>query len=418
MNLLVLSPWFPYPPDNGSRLRAFHLLRALSAQGHRIRLVTGLQDDMAAADGLTAPEALRALCDEIVIVPWRWPGESGGDGIAPQIGALLSPVPRSIREMENPEFRDAVRAQCAKPTEVALAMELGIHSFVPTGLPFPVVIDQVEVSGMERAWRTAASATARLRSGMTLWKGARYWRRELRRYAAITAVSEEEAAAVRGVLGKASKAPEVHVVPNGVEVNAFPAVTGKRTPVPGRIIYNGALTYGPNRDAVEWFADAILPLMAARGVPEAHLVVTGRYDEASAVVESLRRNARVHLTGFLPDLRPALSDATVCAVPLRSGGGTRLKILEAWAAGVPVVSTTIGAAGLDGEPEKHFLRADTPETIADAVARILREPQGIGAELARNARLLAEQRYDWSAIGDRLCALLETARKQKQEKPA
>lgn len=408
MNLLVLSPWFPYPPDNGSRLRAFHLIRELAARGHRLRLVTGLQEDAAKTlreSGEEVPPVLREMCDEVVVVPWQWPSEGGG--IREMARSLLSAAPRSIMEADNPALVATIREQAQKPTDVVLGMELGIHPYIPGGLPFPVALDQVEVSGMERAFRDAPDVKARLRHGLTYRKGVRYWRGALRRYDFLTAVSEDEAAAVRRVLGSSGDdAPPVHVIPNGVDVRAFDNASGYiRAPVPGRIIYNGALTYRPNRDAVHWFAREILPVITAR-VPEAHLVVTGRYEAASA--GELKGNPRVRLTGFLPDLQTALAEAAVCAVPLLAGGGTRLKILEAWAAGVPVVSTTIGAAGLCGEDGVHLLRADTAQGLGDAVTRLLREPETARA-LAQNARRLVEREYDWPAIAARLSDLLETA---------
>lgn len=398
MNLLVLSPWFPYPPDNGSRLRAFYLIREM-ARRHRVRLVTGVQEDVACGPGDEIPGALRDCCAQIVAVPWRW---HGPEGAGPR--ALFSLTPRSIADTNNAEMNAAIAAALAEPTSAVLAFELGIAPLIPPiagkHAP-PIVLDQVEVSGLTRA-RETARGRARLRAGLTEWKAHRYWRRALRRFACLTAVSEEEAGAVRRVVG--GETPPVVVVPNGVNTASYRRTSGRG--VPGRLLYNGALAYGPNLDAVRWFADEILPRIV-RGVPEAHLVVTGRCENLP--IEDLRANPRVHLTGFLPDLRPTLDEAVACVVPLRSGGGTRLKILEAWAAELPVIATGVGAAGLDARDGEHLLLADTPENLADAAIRLLREPERIGTPLARRARGLAEQRYDWSAIGARLSDLLESA---------
>lgn len=394
-DLLILSTWYPYPPDNGSRLRAFHLIREL-AKRHRIRLVAGLQDDVAKRYGTELPDALGEFCLEVVAVPWQWYAPENGGGLR----SLLSLTPRSIVETDNPALRAAVAAQLVKPTDAVLAMELGMAPFVPVVSP-PVVLDQVEVSGLERS-RQSAQGAARVRAGMTLWKACRYWRQALRRYAALTAVSEEEAEAVRGMLGTDKGVPPVVVIPNGVEVTAYQRAAGNA--VPGRLLYNGALSYAPNREAVRWFAAEILPLVAQQA-PEAHLVVTGKNDTLD--IDDLRANPRIRLTGFLEDLRPILDTAALCVVPLRSGGGTRLKILEAFAACLPVVATTRGAAGLEARDGEHLVLADTPEAFASAVVRLLREPEG-AEQIARRARRLAETRYDWTSIAAGLSDLLET----------
>jgi polysaccharide biosynthesis protein PslH len=284
-------------------------------------------------------------------------------------------------------------------------MELGMDAYLPPVPPsIPILLDQVEVSGVERAYWEANGLPARLRSGLTYGKSRQYWRRRLRRYRGLTAVSEAEADAVRRVLGVGPNAPPVHVLPNGVDVSAYPYRTD-RNAEQGCLIYNGGLTYGPNRDAVEWFATEILPKVAIQ-IPEAHLVVTGRYDLAA--VRALTENPRIRLTGFLPDLRPTLERAALCVVPLRAGGGTRLKILEAWAAGIPVVSTTIGAAGLDATEGTHLRLADTPEAFAEAVTDLLRNPVQ-ARTLATNARRYVETRFDWRAIGCQLSEILYDA---------
>jgi glycosyltransferase involved in cell wall biosynthesis len=400
MNLLVLSPWFPFPPDNGSRLRAFHLIRVLAEQGHRIRLVAGVQEDSPSGP---IPEPLQDLCDEVIAIPWRWYDGGTRTGRWGAARAALSHVPRSVREADNPGLREAVaRAWQNRSTDAVLAFELGIDPFLPEeGGGTPVVLDQVELSGLERAYRTAKSVPRRLRHRLAWSKGARYWGKRLRRYSALTAVSTAEVDIVRRVLGR--ETPPVHLLPNGVPVDAYPPRIRERI-VPGRLIYNGALTYGPNRDAVYWFVQEILPRVVEQ-VPEAHLVVTGRCEARDAA--TLASNPRVRLTDFLPDLRPALLEAAACVVPLRTGGGTRLKILEAWAAGVPVVATSVGAAGLEGEDGTHYRRADTAEALAKATVTLLQD--SVHAEgLARKARALVTARYDWAALGGQLAGMLET----------
>lgn len=394
MNLLVLSTWFPFPPDNGARLRAYHLIRHL-ARCHRLHVVAGRQED--APEGI--PPELERMCASLDVVPWRWyrPGASGLRGA---LRALLSDTPRSLLETPNPALAQTISRALERPLDLVLALSPGMDHCLPR-LPgtLRAVLDEAEVSGMVRRVEAARSGPERLRHALTLGKGLRYWRRRFSRYAAITAVSADEAQAVRRFVG--ADGPAVQVVPNGVEVEAYPPRQGAS--VPGRMIYNGALSYALNREAVRWFVEAILPRILARA-PEAHLVVTGRAKPEDT--RGIAGHPRVQLTGFVQDLRPALADATVMVCPLLAGGGTRLKILEAWAAGLPVLSTRIGAAGLEGAQEgTHLLLADQPDAFADAAVALLEDPARRDA-LARAGRALVERRYDWGAIGEGLEELL------------
>jgi glycosyltransferase involved in cell wall biosynthesis len=388
MNVLVLSTWFPYPPDNGSRLRAFYLLRELAAH-HRLWLVTGRQDDVPEGP---LPEALTALCERITVVPWVWhqPGRTGAAGA---VRALLSSVPRSVLETPNPALTAAIGKELSAGPDAVLCLQMGMDAYLPPTLgTIPAVLEEAEVSGMEQATRSAPGGSRRLQRILTQAKGTHYWRRRFRRYTALTTASDAEADAVRRIGGATS--PAIVVVPNGVDTAHFATRTGPG--VPGRMIYNGALSYAPNHEAVRWFVDAILPRIAARN-PDAHLVVTGRASVERTAF--LTGNPRVTLTGYVDDLRPVLADAQIAVVPLLSGGGTRLKILEAWAAQLPVVATRIGAAGLSGAVDgRHLQHADSADEFADACLALLGDA-ACRAKLGQAARALAIERYDWKPIG-------------------
>ena len=391
--LLALSPWFPCPADNGSRIRIFHLLRELSRH-FRIRLVAGLQDD----SPRDIPAPLARICEAVLTAPWQWHDGGQATGRAGAIRALVSPVPRSIRETDNPALRELIRGEIARRPDAVLVCELGIAPFVSLAdLPpqTPCVLDGAEFSTAEKA------QAAGLRNRLTYGKARAYWHTALRPYTSITAVSSAEADAVRRVTGAGG--PPVAVVANGVEVAAYPPRDPARV-VPGRLIYNGALTYGPNLDAARWFAREILPAIQAEA-PDAHLHITGRY--TPEIAAEFAPFPGVTLTGFVPDMGAELAAAACCVVPLQGGGGTRLKILEAWAAQVPVVSTAVGAAGLSGAHSSHLLLANDAARFALSVVRVLRDP-ALAQTLAQNGRDLAAREYDWQAIGATLAALLDT----------
>ncbi len=419
-DVILLSPWFPVPADNGARLRAFHITREI-ARRHRVRAVVGLQNDAAriySGNFGEAEAAYRAalpdVC-EVRAVPWSWYEGSGG------VRALLSPIPASVASGGNEAFAEMARQAVAQARpDVVCALTFGADPFVPRGAtsgagPLPAILDEAEVGGWAQAVARAQSPQGKLRARLTGAKAARYWRERLRRYDHITAVSAEEVKTVRNLVGTGPGAPCVTEAPNGVGCAFYDAPESVRRPVPGRLIYNGALTYGPNREAVLWFVREILERIAAME-PAAHLFVTGRYDESDDAVRELRLNARVTLTGFAPDLRPILAQSAVCVTPLLEGGGTRLKILEAWAARLPVVSTTVGALGLGASDGEHLLIADDAETFARQTVELLRNPSK-AQTIAQNARERAERHFDWSAIGETVSRLLEQAAVAQRTQP-
>lgn len=390
MHLLVLSSWFPYPPDNGSRQRAFYLLRELAGRGHRIRLVAEFQGGK---PPLEIPGPLTQWCESVTAVPWVRP-VSRGRAVVTRLRAALSVVPRAVWEGRNAALTAAIASELSRTPDALLVLERGMDAGIPDfDATLPAVIDQIEFS--------ADWVRRRQPTGI---KSAHYWRRRLQRYRMITVVSEAEAEAARRVLG--AGAPPVRVVPNGADTRNL-VMRDAGGVVPGRLLYAGSPMYPPNREAVGWFVGAILPRIRA-AVPEAHLAVTGvvtGFPSCSRWRASLPDAPVVQFTGNLPDLDAAYKEAAVVVVPLLRGGGTRIKILEAWAAGVPVISTSVGATGLDAVNGEHLLIADAPDTFAAAVLSLLNDTER-AAQIAANARRFVETRYDWGVIGGQLDALL------------
>jgi len=210
------------------------------------------------------------------------------------------------------------------------------------------------------------------------------------------------------VLSIAPHCQYVVVVPNGVDLDRYKDDSGASEP--GTLIFPGALTYSANFDAMAFFLHQIFPLVKARW-PEVVLRITGKTN--GVPVDRLPLDERVILTGYLDDVRPTVAQSWVCVVPLRVGGGTRLKILEAMALGTPVVSTSKGAEGLEVTQDEDILIADTPAEFADAVLRLLND-RALRARLAANGRRLVESRYGWKVIGEKLDQLLRRVVKERE----
>lgn len=197
------------------------------------------------------------------------------------------------------------------------------------------------------------------------------------------------------LLEKRSLGRSVVVVPNGVDTDYFMA--GKVEVHRGRLLFFGKLNYFPNVDALTFLVDDILPRLEAMGVPfHVKVVGAGAADQAR---EICGRSASVDLVGRVEDIRPWLAGSELVVVPLRMGSGTRLKILEAMAAGRPVLSTPVGAEGIVADRGSEILEADTAETFAEGIASVLQSPS-IGDEIGRRGREAVRRRYDWRVIGE------------------
>jgi glycosyltransferase involved in cell wall biosynthesis len=193
----------------------------------------------------------------------------------------------------------------------------------------------------------------------------------------------------------------ITVIPNGVDVDHF--VPTNWSPEMNRLIYHGAMTYGANLDGVIYYSSSIFPLLKIKH-PDVKLWVTGRTDGVDLQV--IEDWSGIELTGYVDDIRDVLYKSAACVIPLRQGGGMRHKIPEAMAAGVPVVSTSMGAEGLDCTHGEHLLIADTPDDFAAAIGQLLTN-EGLTRYLKENARKLMVESYSWSAIGKNFVNLVE-----------
>jgi glycosyltransferase involved in cell wall biosynthesis len=184
-------------------------------------------------------------------------------------------------------------------------------------------------------------------------------------------------------------AARVQLVPNGVDVDYFQAVRTPKKPL--SLVFTGLMSYPPNVDAVMWFCDDIFPLLQRR-LPNLRFTIVGSNPHPK--VQALAHREGVMVTGQVPDIRPYLADASIFVVPLRSGGGTRLKILQAMAMECPVVSTTVGAEGLEISPGHNILLADDTEQFVQHVCTLLHS-QAMADCLAKAGSQLVKEKYDW-----------------------
>ena len=384
MKVLWVTFGLAYPPDTGFRQRDYHLIREISRHAEIVLF------SLIPPGGVTDPGELARICARVETwqMPRRLPPAGGlariragawhnfYPGAAARLAALAEAEQPDIVQIEHSllaAYRDAL------PGSVAGRTVLSLHN---------VAYQQYRrMASLSRnpGTRVAYRLKARLMRGAE----AHY----VQQYDAVVTVSARESALLTALVARLRPT----VVENGVDCGAL------RPLAPGgaAVLFTGLMNYPPNADAAVFFARSILPRIRAE-VPDVKFLIAGHAPPRR--VQRLAADPRIEVTGSVADLRPYYEQAAAAVVPLRAGGGTRLKILESMALGRPVVSTSIGCEGLDVEHDHHLLIADRPEEFAGCVTRLLRDPS-LCQRLAAAARGLVETRYAWPAIAQRLLAL-------------
>lgn len=385
MRVLFLSRWYPYPPDNGARIRVFNLIRQLSRH-HEITLLSFVHDPVSSV----CLREMEPYCRAVHMVPYE---EFHPTRLKALLG-FFSARPRSIVDTYSREMQALVeRVSASSSFDVVVASEIDSALYALLLSKTPCVLEEVELTVLYEQFTRRRSLVPRVRYGLMWWKLSQFIVRLLREFRGCTVVSEQERDLLRRIVPRYDS---VAIVPNGVDLDSNTGDFG--VPWPDTLIYAGALTYQANFDAMEFFLRDIFPTIKAR-CPNVHLRITGKYD--GIPVGRLPLGNGVELTGYLDDIRPAVAQSWACAIPLRVGGGTRLKVLEAMALGTPVVSTSKGAEGLEVIHEENILIADDPGNFAQAVIRLLGD-KDLRAKLSANGRRLVEERYSWETCARRL----------------
>jgi sugar transferase (PEP-CTERM/EpsH1 system associated) len=398
MRILMLAPYPPFPPRGGGALRMVNLLRGLAAR-HAVTLLSFAPD--AAAARALAP--LREFCRVATVQ-----GPPRRSLARRALTTLAAPLPDMALRNAAPAYAEALsRLLAAERFDVVQAesIEMAGYALAARGLGARLVLDEFNAEYLLQR-RAALTDLRRLALpgglySLIQWrKLAAYERRLLRELDRVLVVSAEDRAALRRLERRADPA----VVPNGVDTEAVRPGAVRGDFGPASLVFTGTLDYRPNIDALRWFVGEALPLIRRRR-PDARLLVVGR--AAGPAVQALGDGEGVEVVGEVPDVRPYIDGSAVYVVPMRIGGGSRLKLLEALAMEAPVVSTPMGAEGVEGlrDGEQLLLAASATE-FAEAVLRLIADP-ALGARLGRAGRAHVAARYDWRAIIPRLEAAYE-----------
>ena len=399
MHILWIKTELLHPVDKGGRIRTYHMLRALKAR-HRVTYLT-LDDGQAASD---AAGRAAEYCDALVRVPHRTALKRSVQFYGELVANLFSRLPYAVAKYRSPRLTEELRRLVRdEQVDVVICDFLAPSLNVPDDLGVPVVLFQHNVEAM--IWQRHAEVRKQLLAHAYFaeqWRRmVRFEREECRRFDRVIAVSRQDSEVIRREYGVADAAD----VPTGVDTDFF-RPSGQVPLEPMDMVFTGSMDWLPNEDGIRWFADEVLPLVRAEE-PAATLTVVGRHPPA-AIRALAADDANIRVTGTVPDVRPYVERAALFVVPLRIGGGTRLKIFEAMAMERPVVSTAIGAEGLPVTDGQDIVLADSARDFAAAVVRLLRSPaerQEVGQRGA--AKVRAE--HAWDRVADRFMELAAPA---------
>lgn len=376
MKILFLTPWYPYPPDNGIKIRLYNLLRVLG-QRHEITLLSFVR-------AIKSPDSTELrFCRAVQTVPWI-PFEPRR---VRSVAHFFAAMPRSYLETYNPAMTKLVRAAGEFDVVIASTTDVALYALEANARVRVLEEHNSMTRWMYEQYCAQTQSLRRARYWLTYWKHRRFETWLYAQFDACTVVSELDARVVREWL--AFRKP-LAVIPNAMDSEYYRPLYQPR---PNTLIFNGSLTYEANREAMQFFKREIWEQIRA-AVPGVTLSITGR---SNGVQHSIAGEG-ITFTGYLDDIRPAVGQAWACVVPLRTGSGTRLKILEAMALGTPVIATSKGAEGLDVTHGKDILLADTPIEFATQTITLLHDAD-LRARLARHARHLIETRYNWATSG-------------------
>lgn len=394
--LLFVSPRFLFPVDSGGKIRTTQILRGLKGGTFEVTLAAPASP----GDRQRYAVEIGQVCDRFA--SWDEPRRS-----------LLFPWAR-LRHLFSadpiPVATDrSVRGARVVHSLLSLRPDVAVFDFPHSAVMAPKPIDVPSVLFTHNVEAEIFARHAQVAAGFArrwLWsdqhrKMVRFERDVLNRFDTVVAVSERDAAQFGSTYGVTS----ARVINTGVDLDYF---LWSEPPASAEIIFSGSMDWMANQDGIVYFMDEIWPRIA-RSCPDARMTVLGRAPPTALVSEARDRGLNWRFTGYVDDIREFVGRATAYVIPLRVGGGTRLKVFEAMAMGRPVVSTSVGVEGLPLEPDVHYLRADNPDSFADAVLRLLNDAE-LRARLARAARRHVEANFSFQSVArefERIC--LDTA---------
>jgi len=395
MNILFLTQILPYPPASGPKVKTWHVLRYLYERGHKITLASFVRPEE-----LPYIEDVKKVCSQVHAVPVR---RSRQSDIYYFLRSQITGRPFLVERDDISDMRSLVdRVVLSGSIDVIHADQLTMTQFA-----FPLRI----VSGKEPAllfdahnavWtiteRMKHNTAFYLKFPLALETGRikRYEGMIIKRFDVTLAVTDLDRLALLDAYHKyhSNGVAPISVIPIAVDTRQIKPVLRPRDSF--NILTMGTLYYPPNADGIRWFIQQVFPLIRQK-IPDARLTIIGKNPPKDFLKLADDKESGIVTTGFVPELDPYFADSALTVVPVRAGGGMRVRILEAFARAAPVVTTSIGLEGIDACPGEDVLVADNPEDFAKAVIDLLQD-KVLQQRLSTNGRRLVEKKYDWQVV--------------------
>ena len=395
MKILWVKAGGLVPPDIGGKIRSYNILRQL-AKHHQVTFFS-----FYAAHENDTHGKLSKIFHRVVLIPLDLPKAKGPGELLAYVAHLFSRDPYNLTKYCRPEVGRKLRALLQQGTyDIILCDFLAAAGVIPWDIPFPKVLftHNVETVIWQRHLEVARNPLWKLVSWFEWKRMGAAERRYLQKADHVLVVSQND----RDMFAEFIEPRKLSVIQTGADTDFFRP--SEQTEIPNSLVFTGSMDWLPNEDGIFYFVNEIFPLILSK-VPDATLCVVGR-NPSQRLKDLAARVPNFQLTGWVEDVRPYLAQGAVCIVPLRIGGGTRLKIYEAMSMGKAVVSTSIGAEGLPVKSRRHLLVADGPSSFAESTLQLLRDPSS-REQLGRRARLLVEQNYSWATVSDDFSQVLE-----------
>jgi len=386
MKILFLTQVLPYPLDSGPKIRAYYVLRQLAAE-HHITLVSFVRTQKETRDA----EHLRPYCKGIHLLPLVRSRTRDAWHMA---GSLLSGRPFVIQRDRSASMRKSLKKLTSQDSyDVIHADQLNMAQYALECPARARILDAHNAvwTVVRRLCQSTPRGLRRLLLELE-WRKMRHYEGDVcSRFDRVMTVTEEDQCALASIT---ENAPDMHVIPIAVDAAALRQV--QHDGESQRIISVGTMFWPPNVEGMRWFVEAVYPLIK-RAIPEAALDIIGARP-VPEIRDLAQLDSNIRVLGYVEDVLPYLGQSVVFIVPLRAGGGMRVKILDAWARGIPIVSTSIGCEGITGAAHgKNILVADRPTEFADQVVRVMRDGN-LARRLIHNGRHTVETSYDWRSL--------------------
>jgi glycosyltransferase involved in cell wall biosynthesis len=382
MNILMITPFFPYPAEFGGTIRTYHLAKELAKRNNLFLLSFKDRENI-------EPEKLQEFCKQVELIPFTDDSKR-----AEQLKTLLKKRSYQTQQYESQEMQNAIDRTIKENNIELIFVEFSQMGFFSFPADIPVLLDEHNIE-FDLLDRMSDKDSLSFRKFYNKVEAKKFEKEEIsfiKKSAITITTSQRDIGIIKSYLPETLTAEII----NGVDCAEFKK-PDDIIPEKNSAVFTGAMNYFPNDEGVNFFMEEIYPFLQKKD-PNFKITIVG-----SGPSEKIKayKNDNINITGFVKDVKPYMWNSSVFIVPLRMGGGTRFKVVEAMAAGIPVVSTSLGCEGIPGKDGEHLLIRDDPSEFADAVFEAATNKE-LAERLSINGMKFAKENVDWEIVGNKL----------------